>query len=274
MAFPPVSEQTAIATFLDAETSKTDALIAEQRRLIELLKEKRQAVISHAVTKGLNPDAPMKASGIEWLGDVPEHCGVTKAKRVASVFVPQRNKPELNDIADGVCWITMEQMQNREIAVSPLYVSEEALADAGSKVLKSGAVIASCVGRFEVATINRVDVIINQQLQAYIPGPKINPGYLRLLILLSSSYFEQTGTAATIVYVNQKGFDELPVVVPPMREQLEIVDCVDVQLETFSLLKAEAARGIELLQERRTALISAAVTGKIDVREFANVEAA
>ena len=79
-AFPPVSEQALINAFLDRETAKIDALVAEQRRLIELLKEKRQAVISHAVTKGLNPHAPMKPSGIEWLGDVPEHWEIAPSK--------------------------------------------------------------------------------------------------------------------------------------------------------------------------------------------------
>jgi type I restriction enzyme S subunit len=150
---PPLPEQRTIASFLDAETSKIDGLVSEQRRLIELLKEKRQAVISHAVTKGLDSDVKMKESGIEWLGEVPEHWEVTQAKRVAAVFVPQRNKPELNDLGDGVCWITMEQMQKTEIVNSQLFVSEESLANAGSKVLKSGAVIASCVGQFEVASI-------------------------------------------------------------------------------------------------------------------------
>ena len=85
--FPPLAEQAGIAAFLDRETAKIDALVAEQRRLIELLKEKRQAVISHAVTKGLNPDAPMKPSGIEWLGDVPEHWEVTPLKRYDVQFV-------------------------------------------------------------------------------------------------------------------------------------------------------------------------------------------
>ena len=80
LPIPPLDEQTAIAAFLDRETAKIDALVAEQRRLIELLKEKRQAVISHAVTKGLNPHAPMKPSGIEWLGDVPEHWKVRQVK--------------------------------------------------------------------------------------------------------------------------------------------------------------------------------------------------
>jgi type I restriction enzyme S subunit len=92
---PPLAEQSAIASFLDHETGKIDELIAEQERLLALLAEKRQATISHAVTKGLNPDAPMKDSGVEWLGEVPGPWGVVLAKRISSIFVPQRNKPEL-----------------------------------------------------------------------------------------------------------------------------------------------------------------------------------
>ena len=84
-AFPPLPEQTQIATFLDRETAKIDGLVAEQRRLMELLKEKRQAVISHAVTQGLNPQAPMKPSGVKWLGDVPAHWEVLPIKRIVSV---------------------------------------------------------------------------------------------------------------------------------------------------------------------------------------------
>ena len=106
---PPLPEQTAIATFLDAETSKIDALIAEQRRLIELLKEKRQAVISHAVTKGLNPDAPMKASGIEWLGDVPEHWVTCGLRRYATFVDGDRGSeyPNENDLIDeGILFLS------------------------------------------------------------------------------------------------------------------------------------------------------------------------
>lgn len=172
-------EQQTIAAFLDRETAKIDALIAEQQRLIELLKEKRQAVISHAVTKGLNPNAPMKDSGIEWMGKVPEHWDRMVAKRVTNVFVPQRNKPELNDEGDGVFWATMEDMKKDEINQTGFWVSEKATKDAGSRILSKGAVIASCVGNFGVASINVVDVIINQQLQAYIPKPVLKAEYLR-----------------------------------------------------------------------------------------------
>ena len=263
----PEEEQKQIAAFLDYETAKIDALIDKQQQLIALLGEKRQAVISHAVTKGLNSDAPMRDSGVEWLGEVPAHWGVARAKNVASVFVPQRNKPELNPDGEGFYWVTMDQMKLKYISHSPLAVSVKAVKDAGSKVLLKGAVIASCVGQFEVASINKVDVIINQQLQAYIPT-NICSEFLRLLVLLSQSYFDQVGTAATLVYVNQQGFEEMPVVVPPESEQLKIIEICDSKTEEIESLVSRIKESIELLEERRTALISAAVTGKIDVQNW------
>ena len=129
---PTNAEQTYISNFLDRETAKIDALIAEQEKLIALLAEKRQATISHAVTKGLNPNAPMKDSGVAWLGEVPEHWGLVVAKRVAKIFVPQRNKPELNDIGDGTCWATMEDMKQARLRSTSLWVNDMALANAGS----------------------------------------------------------------------------------------------------------------------------------------------
>jgi type I restriction enzyme S subunit len=250
---PPLPEQRAIAAFLDSETGKIDTLVAEQRRLIELLKEKRQAVISHAVTKGLNPE-------------------VLPAKRVASVFVPQRNKPELNSEYAGVPWITMEAMGNGELYTSTLYVSESAAAVAGSRQLEPNAVIASCVGTFGVVAINRVPVIINQQLQAYLANDSIIPEYLRHCVNAGSSYFEMIGTAATLAYVNQQGFENFPLALPSLREQSEIVSHIALKIAWLDTLIAEAETAITLLQERRSALISAAVTGKIDVRGLVSAE--
>ena len=214
-ACPIFDEQQIIAQFLDKETAKIDNLITEQERLIALLKEKRQAVISHAVTKGLNPDVPMKDSGVEWLGEVPEHWVITKAKFVSNIFVPQRNKPELNNDC-GVAWATMEDMKSGCIESTNYFVDSTSAKIAGSKVLKAGAVIASCVGNFDVVSINLIDVIINQQLQAFIPF-SIKAEYLRELIKISKYYFESVGTAATLVYVNQQGFENLPVLVPSVK---------------------------------------------------------
>ncbi|PTU75377.1 restriction endonuclease subunit S [Pseudomonas mangrovi] len=266
LGVPSEEEQTQIARFLDHETARIDALIEEQQRLIELLKEKRQAVISHAVTKGLDPTVPMKDSGVEWLGEVPAHWVVSRAKLVSDIFVPQRNKPELND-SEGIPWVTMEDMNGGYISATNLKVTELAAREAGSKVLKKGAVIASCVGRFGIVAINAVDVVINQQLQAFEPR-KIKAEYLRSIVSLSKEYFELIGTAATLVYVNQQGFENLPVLVPSAGEQESICLYVDEANARFDALLSQSLESIELLQERRSALISAAVTGKIDVRSW------
>tara|TARA_R110001592_G_scaffold319321_1_gene596861 strand:- start:8972 stop:10294 length:1323 start_codon:yes stop_codon:yes gene_type:complete len=263
---PPENEQQIITNFLDHETAKIDTLIEKQQQLIALLKEKRQAVISHAVTKGLNPDAPMRDSGVEWLGEVPEHWDVTRAKFVSDIFVPQRNKPELND-SNGISWATMEDMKNQYIESTSQFVNESAVKEAGSKTLKAGSVIASCVGNFGIASINKDNVIINQQLQAFIPRG-IKAEFLREIVSISRVYFELIGTAATLVYVNQQGFENLPVVVPPVNEQNDICSFVDKECSKFNNLMAQCDLTIDLLHERRTALISAAVTGKIDVRDY------
>jgi type I restriction enzyme S subunit len=185
--------------------------------------------------------------------------------------VPQRNKPELNTDGDGVCWVTMEQMRREEIGATELWVSAKAAREAGTRALKAGAVIASCVGSFGVAAINLVDVIINQQLQAFILSERINARFFRHCVVNSVGYFEQIGTAATITYVNQLGFENMPVAVPPFSEQCLIVDAIARHVAAVDSLTAAAEHGIELLQERRTALISAAVTGKINVREIETV---
>ncbi|HBK7309936.1 restriction endonuclease subunit S [Vibrio cholerae] len=266
-AFPLYEEQQKIASFLDHETAKIDTLIAKQEKLIALLKEKRQAVISHAVTKGLNPDAPMKDSGVEWLGEVPEHWELTRAKFVSKIFVPQRNKPELNSNNVGTPWATMDDMKSDVILSTYHAVSDEALKSASSKVLPKGSVIASCVGNFGVASINKMDVVINQQLQAYI-AKRISPLYLRELVSISKCYFELVGTAATLVYVNQQGFENLPITLPSIEEQQDITDYLTAQKGKFDTLIGKCFNQVELMKERKTALISAAVTGKIDVRHF------
>ena len=267
---PSSEERQAIANFLDYETAKIDTLIEKQQRLIELLTEKRQAVISHAVTKGLNPDVPMKDSGVEWLGEVPEHWEVSKAKYVSNVFVPQRNKPELND-TKGLPWITMEDMKTDYITDAYRFVTLNALKHSGSRVLQAGAVIASCVGNFGVTSINKVDVIINQQLQAFIPL-NIKAEYLKAIVSLSKEYFELIGTSATLVYVNKEGFENLPILIPTPKEQSAICEFINKEIQRFNKLISKAEHAIQLMQERRTALISAAVTGKIDVRDWVKPE--
>jgi type I restriction enzyme S subunit len=263
----PLSEQEDIADFIDCKTAQIDTLIEKKQRQIELLQEQRTALINHAVTKGLNPETPMKDSGLEWLGEIPSHWRTAKAKQVSYIFVPQRKKPELNQDGDGLPWITTEDLTSVKIGKSSkdYSVSHSAALESGSKSLPAGSVIASCVGRFGVSSVSDCELIINQQLQAYIPH-NINPFFLHYYITVSKNYFERVATASTLPYVNRENFGMLPVVLPPPEEQHEIVSHIERQNLQTDRTVTSFERQIEHLKEYRTALISEAVTGKIDVR--------
>ncbi|HBN0720853.1 TPA: restriction endonuclease subunit S, partial [Escherichia coli] len=158
-------------------------------------------------------------------------------------------------------------MSQPYITSSFQYVSDVAALKSGSKILPKGAVIASCVGNFGIAAINEVDVIINQQLQAF-QTLSIKADFLMALVSISKKYFEIIGTAATLAYVNKEGFENLPVVIPSENEQINICKYIRDKNKKFEILIERSMHQIELLQERRTALISAAVTGKIDLRNW------
>ena len=271
--FPPPAEQAQIAAFLDRETAKIDELVAEQRRLMELLKEKRQAVISHAVTQGLNPHATMKPSGIEWLGDVPAHWEVRRVKSV-SAFTTSGPRGWSERVGDeGALFVQSGDLNDSlEVEFSGskrVQVANDAeatrtrLCDGDVVVCITGAKtgnVAVCVAVPEVA-------YINQHLCLIRPAREILPVFLGVLLKcdLGQTYFDfsQYGLKQGLSLENVR---EAPVLVPPLAEQAAIVTYVGAATAKFDTLTTEAQRAIALLQERRTALISAAVTGQIDVR--------
>ncbi|TCT22035.1 restriction endonuclease subunit S [Thiobaca trueperi] len=270
---PTVSEQEVIATFLDYETAKIDALIAEQQRLINLLKEKRQAVISHAVTKGLNPDAPMKDSGIEWLGEVPEHWEVLKIRRIAASVetggTPSYEPPS-TEIEDGVVWYTPGDFGGAMLLKkSARKITKEAVASGEARLFPAHSVLIVSIG----ATLGKVGYIeepasSNQQINAVIPQKLIDGYFLAYSLSVKSEVMRFLSNASTIGIMNQEKTKEILLGVPPLEEQLNIAAFLDRETAKLDALTAEAQTAIILLQERRTALISAAVTGKIDVRGF------
>jgi type I restriction enzyme S subunit len=263
---PPINEQQKIVNFLDYKTGQCDRFIANRQKQIELLNEQKAAIINKAVTKGINPNVKMKPSGIEWIGDIPEHWKVSRAKFVSTIFVPQRNKPDLNS-EEGFPWLTMEDMSGERVFNTSFKVSEESIQKAGSKILEKGSVIASCIGNFEVCVINEVALIINQQLQAFIPK-KIHPEYLRQIVKISSDYFKMVATESTVVYVNQSGFANMPILLLSDVEQQSIINFIKKETSKIETLISKYQKQIDLMQEYRTALISQAVTGKIDVRDW------
>jgi type I restriction enzyme S subunit len=277
-ALPPRDEQTLIARFLDRETSKIDSLVAEQRRLIELLKEKRQAVISHAVTKGLNPHAPMKPSGIEWLGDVPEHWQLRRVKTVSS-FVTSGPRGWSERIGEtGSLFVQSgdlnDQMEVEFMTAKRVQVENDA--ESTRTRMREGDVVV-CVtgaktGNVAVCNIIPEPAYVNQHLCLIRPTPDVLPSFLGVLLKsrLGQIYFEisQYGLKQGL---SLEDVEEAPVILPPVNEQQEIIALLDTETAKLDALTSEAERAIELLQERRTALISAAVTGKIDVRHLVEV---
>ena len=280
-AFPPPAEQTAIAAFLDRETAKIDALVAEQETLIALLKEKRQAVISHAVTKGLNPDAPMKPSGIEWLGDVPAHWRLTPLKYLTAFRSGGTPSKANESFWDGdIPWASAKDMKLEVLDDTEDHITDAAVQSGGADLLPIGSVLVVVRGmilaRIFPVTVTSSAIAINQDLKALLPGKTLGPDflawYLRGTAAESLTRLDEAGHGTKALRMD--AWSSLTVAVPPLKEQLDVVRFIESETKRLDVLNSEAEHAITLLKERRSALISAAVTGQIDVRGLVPAEAA
>lgn len=281
IALPPLPEQHLIATFLDHETAKIDALVSEQEKLITLLKEKRQAVISHAVTKGLDPTVPMKDSGVEWLGEVPEGWDVIPLKRRWSVTDCKHITAEFVD--EGIPLASIREVQSRIVNLTDAKMTTRAyyelLIESERKPLPGDLIFSRNATVGEVAQVSEShppfamgqDVCLLRSLQN-----AASSCYMQHVLKSSvgSNQLELVMIGSTFRRVNVEEIRNLIVPFPPCEEQQRIADTIDQEISQLDTLITEAQRVIELLKERRSALISAAVTGQIDVRGLAKGEAA
>lgn len=283
---PPLPEQTAIAAFLDRETAKIDALVAEQRRLIDLLREKRQAVISHAVTKGLNPNAALKPSGIDWLGDVPEGWEVGPLKRVTLERCDGPFGSGLKSehyVEAGMRVVRLQNIKadgfsDHDAAFIDLdYASSEL---SRHEVLAGDVLIAglgderNLVGRACVAPVGIEPAMVKADCFRFrLDTSRAVSAFVALQLNTSAAFdagTKATGTTRSRIPLSQMA--ERAIALPPLAEQHEIAGHVQRVSDGFDTLTATAETAIALLQERRAALISAAVTGKIDVRHLVQKE--
>lgn len=276
---PSTQEQQTIANYLDKATVKIDTLIEKQTKLIELLKEKRQAVISTAVTRGLDSSVPMKDSGVEWLGEIPEHWNESKLKydsyikaRVGWHGLTSDELFEDSDaytvtgsdfLGNSVNWTdcrkcTLERYkQDRFIQLkdNDLLVTKDGTI---GKIIK--------VNRLpDIATLNG-GIFVIRPLQS-----KYNTSYYYWLLISTvfTGFVSYYKTGSTISHLYQDTFCQMPYALPSLEEQQVIVDYLDDKTSKIDNLISKSIKGIDLLKEKRTALISAVVTGKIDVRETA-----
>nr|WP_175613982.1 restriction endonuclease subunit S [Pseudomonas alcaligenes] len=269
---PDIDEQRVIVDFLDHETARIDALIEEQQRLIELLKEKRQAVISHAVTKGLDPTVPMKDSGVEWLGEVPAHWQVKRLKHlVPSITVGIVVEPSKYYVDDGVPALrSLNVKPGAVVAENLVYLSEESNELHAKSKIFEGDIVAVRSGQPGTAAIvplefngaNCIDlIVIRKPLQGC---STFIFWYLNSDAALKQ--FSEGSSGAIQQHFNIAAASEMLFAWPPASEQLEINCHLDRACHQLDRLISVAGESKSLLLERRSALISAAVTGKIDVR--------
>ncbi len=245
----PLDEQIQISNFLDHETAKIDSLIAKQEKLIELLKEKRQAVISHAVTKGLNPDVTMKDSGVEWLGQVPEHWLIGRLKNVLS-------------IKNGRDYKSVEV----EEGGYPVYGSGGIFKKSSDYLYDGVSILFGRKGTIDKPLLVKgrfwtVDTMFYSELAKNICSEYV---YFQSL----GFPFDKLSTNTALPSMTQEDLLNLGFAIPPIQEQIEISKFIAEYLEKNHSLMEKAKQAIQLMQERRTALISSAVTGKIDVRNW------
>ena len=278
---PPIPDQVKIAAFLDHETAKIDALIAEQQRLIELLNEKRQAVISHAVTKGLNPNAPMKPSGVEWLGDVPAHWSVMPFSHgIRFQEGPGIMAVDFHD--SGIPLVRVSGVKGRWVALDGCnYLDPEKVSRRWNHFrLNSGDLLISAsatMGTVSEVNLDSEGAVAYTGLIRLVPVEAIVLRDFVRAIVGSTMFMTQIDllkAGATIQHFGPTHLRQIRVCLPPLSEQERIVEAVNQHSEQFDSLIADAKGAVDLLQERRSALISAAVTGQIDVRGFASQEAA
>jgi type I restriction enzyme S subunit len=272
---PPLDEQRAIAAFLDRETAKIDELIAKKRRLIELLQIKRKALIGRTLTKGLDANAPMKPSGVSWLGSIPKHWNV---KRVGFMTTSQGGcTPSKENVAfwnGRIPWVTPKDMKVDVISDSIDHVTDEALQNTGLKLLPDPLVLIVVRGMILAhtfpVTLTKAPVTINQDMKALTPNKNLDAEFLSWLLRACSPAFfaivEESGHGTRVLRTDLWSKQELPI--PPLDEQRLIATHVKRITEQHDSLDLKVQKAIDKLLAYRAGLINAAVTGQIDVRNY------
>jgi len=272
IAVPPLEAQTAIADFLDRKTQAIDELIRKKERLIELLQEKRQALITQAVTKGLDPNVQMKDSGVPWLGKIPAHWSIVRTSYVASVFngsTPARNVPDYW-VDEGIPWLSSGKVNEDPILEPSAWISRTALRDCSLRLAPKGSVAVGMVGQGRtrgMTTRLGIDATINQNMAAIVPSASLDAEFLSYVFQAAYQDLRLLGRGANQAALNCEILKAYRIPLPALAEQRRIAELVVSALDRTARVQHPLLAQIARLQEYRQALISAAVTGQIDVSE-------
>lgn len=270
-SLPPLDEQNAVSIFLDHETSKIDALISEQERLIELLIEKRDAAISHAVARGIDPLANLKDSGTHWLGKIPSQWQCGAFRNVASRVVVGIAEAATHAYSEiGIPILRSTNIRPGRITGEVLHVTSEFALERESKRMIAGDLVTVRTGNAGVTAIVPAEMngahCFTMLITTLLPEQCSQYFCYFLNSASARAYFSLEGWGTAQVNISVPILKSIPVPIPSLNEQQAIVAHLKAVVEDFDRLMAEAKKSIVLLHERRIALIGAAVTGKIDVR--------
>ena len=272
-AVPPMDEQRAIAAFLDRETAKIDALVARKERLIELLQEKRTALITSTVTRGLDPNVPMKDSGVEWLGEIPVHWEVGKLKHTCErVFVGIAEAATFAYVDDGVPMLRSTDVRANRVRTDNIRCIDGAFANRlASKQLRTDDIVTVRTGNAGVSAVVPSAYDGGQCFTLVVSRPRQTSDSRYFCYWLNArpgrEQFTVEGMGTAQVNISVPIVQNAMVCIPPLEEQVYIANWIEQETERWDRLMIRVSQAVDRLKEFRTALISAAVTGKIDVRE-------
>ncbi|MGH2278698.1 restriction endonuclease subunit S [Aliarcobacter sp. ERUVET-7] len=284
ISVPAVQEQQQIANFLDKATAKIDTLIEKQTKQIGLLKEKRQAVISHAVTKGINPNVSMKNSGVEWLGQIPEHWIVSKFGFIKTVLTDYTANGSFADLAKNVKYkneesyarlVRLTDLRTNLENTDGVWIDESAYNYLKKSSLYGGEFLLANVGAYaglfyQMPYINKPASLAPNMFMAKFNNTKVSEHFMSYVAKSESAYSQlklKATASSAQPKLNKDDFKSIVFAYPCLLEQQQIANYLDDKISKIDILIEKSNKSIELLKEKRTAIISAAVTGKIDVRE-------
>jgi len=273
IALPSTTEeQTAIANYLDRKTAQIDELISDKKRLLELYEEEKTAIINQAVTKGIKPDVPMKDSGIEWLGEIPEHWETVSLKWVSKIYsggTPSKNNSEYW-VNGTIPWLNSGTVNQGDITEPSEYITEDALNNSSAKWIPEKALVIALAGQGKTkGMIAQVQfkTTCNQSLGVIVPNEKIENRFLMYWLRKNYQNIRNLGGGDKRDGINLEMIGGIPLPLPNNDEQLKIVEYIEFNISKINAKSEKTKKLIDLLTEYRTALISEVVTGKIKVTD-------
>ncbi len=267
LPLPPLHEQEAIARFLDDKCAKIDELVAIKEQQIDKLKELRQVKIHQAVTKGINPNVPLKDSGIEWIGEIPVHWEVKRIKSIATIYNGSTPNSSVSTYWDGeVVWVTPKDFNSEKYLLkSERNITEQGYRSCGTTLVPPGSIVLTTRAPIGKVMIAGTELCTNQGCKSLVLVNEVISEYIYSLLLISTSVLNSLGTGTTFMELSNVALKDFEIPIPPLSEQEEIVAYLDKVTKQIDQTINHYQNQIEKLKEYKQSLINAAVTGKIKV---------